>query len=644
MEEEPLVAVPLPPAAAAFDEVARGDEEAENAMMREGLANSQVFDTTELSWGKGATVFASAADLLGTASTSPQPLQDERQEEVADVLATGGSALAAPPKEVCLQARTVLMMPFSYYQAEDKESPAFLAEALLTRQLEDGSEEGGTTALWERARLPREAAELSLHFRELLGDDTSGSPVQRLRLTDRARSFLFSEARLWADTRTGFAGRHCDWSDVTLQLFSHGGILSVSVNWLGSADGAAFSLADLRTWVYVSKFRSVKVGVTRGWSFLPRPAAGEDKAQRAREQLGLKLFAAVCGGSCVSLAAVANWLVMMPWDKTAKIPRYVNRTDYCQHHSFASLLDAAPPSPQELEAYLFHTRKQYGSAFRRPVPSDEYAELFVPDETWRVRRNCVLSVAAGGAVGIEWGGLSPMRSFSSQFFGPFLLLKRHCLSERVALEKLSYLAALHSQGLSRSSDLGRAESQKVRFELTRLTSLLVHYRTSMASDDCGGSAEARKQFKMLRQVHGIAALKQNLFEQLQDVEYIMSCEMHEEDKLERQKELSMLIYKEGLEQKQKALLQGPKVVFDVFFFAFSAIVFPLVLLATMWGSNQNDLPRGVSWGWLLVGSAFGSIVLLLLFLFIYLRMFPRLKQLEQSRKEHIAAGASQMKN
>ncbi len=321
----------------------------------------------------------------------------------------------------------------------------------------------------------------------------------------------------------------------------------------------------------------------------------------------------------------------------------MNRTDYCQHHTFASLLDAAPPPPQELEAYLFHIRKQYGSTFRRPVPSAEYAAQFVPDETWRVRRNCVLSVAAGGVVGIEWGGVSPMQSFATQFFGLFLLLKRHCLAERVALEKLGYLAALHSQALSRSADLSRAESQKVRFELTRLTSLLVHYRTAMASDDCGGSAEARKQFKMLRQVHGIAGLKQNLFEQLQDVEYIMSCEMHEEDQLERQKELSLLIYKEGLEQKQKALQQGPKIVFDVFFFAFSAIVFPLVLIATMFGSNQTSLPREVSWSWLMIGSAFGAVALLLLFMFIYLRQFPRLKKLAKMRREHMVIGATEMK-
>jgi hypothetical protein len=75
----------------------------------------------------------------------------------------------------------------------------------------------------------------------------------------------------------------------------------------------------------------------------------------------------------------------------------------------------------------------------------------VPDETWRVRRNCVLSVAAGGAVGIEWGGVSPGQSFAAQFFGLFLLLKRHCLSERVALEKLGFLAALHSQ-VSQTTD------------------------------------------------------------------------------------------------------------------------------------------------------------------------------------------------
>ncbi len=123
----------------------------------------------------------------------------------------------------------------------------------------------GVGELWERTGLPKEVAELSLHFRQLLGfEGTDSSPVQRLRLTDNARNWLFGDARLWADTKGGvFAGKQCEWTDVHLVIFPHGAILSVAVDWMsgGGAQDTAFSLSDLRSWVYVAKFRSIKVWV-----------------------------------------------------------------------------------------------------------------------------------------------------------------------------------------------------------------------------------------------------------------------------------------------------------------------------------------------------------------------------------------------
>jgi hypothetical protein len=121
----------------------------------------------------------------------------------------------------------------------------------------------GVGELWERTGLPKEVAELSLHFRQLFGfEGSDSSPVQRLRLTDNARNWLFGDARLWADTKGGvFAGKQCEWTDVHLVIFPHGAILSVAVDWMsgGGAQDTAFSLSDLRSWVYVAKFRSIKV-------------------------------------------------------------------------------------------------------------------------------------------------------------------------------------------------------------------------------------------------------------------------------------------------------------------------------------------------------------------------------------------------
>lgn len=216
----------------------------------------------------------------------------------------------------------------------------------------------------------------------------------------------------------------------------------------------------------------------------------------------------------MSLGSICNWLVMMPWDKIDAIPRYFSRSSSCQHHSFISLLDAKPPEEEELQEYgkkkrylfvvgvlnsfrfLFHLSKQYGAHFRRPLPPKSYRDRILPDRQFYPRRSCVLALSPNGCVGLEWGGVAPSRSFGRHFFGLLLVLQRHCLAEHTMLTKLSYLAAWRSQGLHAA--LGSVtETEKMRFMLLRLSSFLVHYRTSMMSDDCGGMAETRTFFKVL---------------------------------------------------------------------------------------------------------------------------------------------------
>ncbi len=485
----------------------------------------------------------------------------------------------------CKSAKTVLMLPFSFWPTEDKESPAWLAKDLLQRQLKLSRGGGEPVPLWERTGLPKESAELSLHFRQLLGFEAAEqSPVQRLRVTDAARALLFSEPKLWADTKTGdFAGKQCEWTDVHLVIFPHGAILSITVNWTLAGDLAPFMLSDLRTWLYVSKFRSIKIGVTRGWSFAQQSLPAADPATAAaavQEVLGLKLFAALYGGSCVSLGAIVNWLVKMSDEPASAIPRRISRHDSCHHHTCALLV--RPPPKEAFEEYLFHLRRANGNNKGGSFALDGgWKHPDLTDRVWAPRANALIATSREGLIGVEWG--MSKRTFIKQFVGIYCVLTLHCLSERVTLEKLSYLAALESQNLpAPGSNRSLAEKDVIRRKLMSLATLLVRYRSAMASDDCGGRSEFREYFQTLRQVFSVAALKDELREELQDTLAIVESDWMEEKRNEKNSELLWKLKKDEISKRKEDITTRQKRVFDIIYSAFSALGLPFILIANIW--------------------------------------------------------------
>ncbi len=485
---------------------------------------------------------------------------------------------AAERDAECKSAKTVLMMPFSFWPTEDKESPAFLARQMLERTVRLGEDEA--VPLWERTGLPKEAAELSLHFRQLLGHEaTELSPVQRLRVSDRARTRLFGEPRLWGDTKTGdFAGKQCEWTDVHLVIFPHGAILSITIDWIMRGDTAPFMLSDLRTWLYLSKFRSVKLGVTRGWSFEQRQVAGE-AAGDAQETLGLKLYAALFGGSCIALGAVANWLVKLPDESCSAIPRRIARFDYCHHHTCALIVK--PPPKDAFDEYLFHIRRANGSKSGTFNLADGWKQPGLTDRVLALRANALIATSREGLFGVEWG--TPKKTFLKQFVGIFCVLTLHCLSERVTLEKLSYLAALESQNLpTPGSNRSLAEKDLIRRKLMSLATLLVRYRSAMASDDCGGRSEFRDYFQTLRQVFNVAPLKDELREELQDTLAIVESDWMEEKRNEKNSELLWKLKKEEISKRKEDITNHQKRIFDVIYSAFSALGLPFILVSNIW--------------------------------------------------------------
>jgi hypothetical protein len=535
-------------------------------------------------------------------------------------------------------ATTTLLLPFSFWVLEDKETPASLAKALLSRTLLVSAHQ--CVRLWERGSPASGVSELSLHFRQLLGGADFANdphlPVQHLRLTAAAQEFLFGDSRLWAYTKAGdYVGRYCEWTSVRLIVFPHGAVLSITIDWIPpSCANVPFTLSDLRTWVYVSKFRSIKVGVTRGWTFAQHaPLESEKRVSGATAELGLKLYAALFGGSGVALGSVANWLVKMPTEDASALPRRISRHDYCMHHSFAQV--ERRPREKALEKFLFHIRRAHGAHNMRPVPSAAYLERFSSDQNLYLSEKFVISGAREGVFALEWGRhvqLGTEHRRATQFMGLLLELNVHCLSERLTLERLSFFAALQSV---QSVD---SATKHARISHTHLCSMLIQFRTSMASDDCGGSADARAFFKMVRNLHRISSYKLALLEQVQDAKYIMDCEWKADRTLGLDKDRRWMLHKEHFALKSQSLKDAPKLVFDVVFFSFIAITVPFIFLSTLWGSNQDDLPRDVPWNTVVIVAGVISAVFLAFFVLMYVLSRKSIQVLEGEQRMHLSKG------
>ena len=345
------------------DDEERSDD-AEQAMINKGLIyfeNAFKFAMAPKQDLNLNMISIDRADFLerGLMAETTQEHQGNVSIEIGDVESAKNEELIR-----CRSSQSLLLVPFSFWENVDEKSPQTIAKELLKNTLYI---KGEKQCLWERLRLPKQAVELSPHLRQLLGfEELENAPVQRLKLTEAARKFLFSSARLWADNRDGqVIGKRCDWLGLYLVIFPHGAILSVLVDWKPKSV-PEFSLSALRTWLYTAKFRSMKRNQVHGWTFAMHQTMSEREMTYQKESLGLKLFATLYGGSSISLGSIANWLVRLGDESTAELKKRVNKSDYCQHHSFA-ILDRGWSPPQSGGHNMLEARSSDTYLWIRPT-------------------------------------------------------------------------------------------------------------------------------------------------------------------------------------------------------------------------------------------------------------------------------------
>ncbi len=119
-------------------------------------------------------------------------------------------------------------------------------------------------------------------------------------------------------------------------------------------------------------------------------------------------------------------------------------------------------------------------------------------------------------------------------------------------------------------------------------------------------------------------MKNELREELQDTLAIVESDWMEEKRNEKNSELVWKLKKDALSKRKEEILSWQKRVFDVIYSAFSALGLPFIIIANIWSMNNSDLPREVSWAYLMLGCGLVSVVLFFLIYINFNRGRPEL--------------------
>lgn len=248
-------------------------------------------------------------------------------------------------------------------------------------------------------------------------------------------------------THTRLAQYACRISSVELIVFPLGTpIFSLKIDWL--PDAAHLTLAQVRTRLYVSKFRAKVARVNSGWTFTPHVSGARTNAaqQSHTGSLGAALAGALYEGEPISLGEFADALCAPQRSALDAAGSSKPRERHCYHHSIVCL--ASPLPDEALYSSLFHLRRAYGQKNRPPPPPSRHA-LGSYDRVLIPRGNRYIGLSREGSVCLTWlGGKSPQFSESSQVFetqiwphkwmGIYFVLGIHALGERESLEVRIY--------------------------------------------------------------------------------------------------------------------------------------------------------------------------------------------------------------
>jgi len=242
---------------------------------------------------------------------------------------------------LCLTAKTALMLPFKWSDPEEADLQAWF-NSIMDRKIRIKKKK--EINIWkEHLKLSPDINDLDPNFRAGLGiydgnvvdnDNLTYVKSKRLIMTHEALSYLFPHTVLVANDLTlskEAIYKPIEVSSVEIVSFRLGtAVLIFHVNWL--LPGEPLFLDELRTWLFLSKFRNKVKKVFQGWILNVDP--DRDANSYETESLGNRMCKTLFGKKIVSLTTLGNWLLSktsLEIDKPIDLlGRFLKR---CIHHT-----------------------------------------------------------------------------------------------------------------------------------------------------------------------------------------------------------------------------------------------------------------------------------------------------------------------
>jgi hypothetical protein len=432
----------------------------------------------------------------------------------------------------------------------------------------------------------------------------------------------------------------CALKAVELTLFPLGTpIITFKLDWV-SSNSEKITLSQIRTQLFVAKFRREVPNVHSGWTF---PAvfnriqtaalSGPDGFDDHLECIGDKLAASIFDNQPISLGAVAEWLCRAdPYDGQAEFsPRTSGKHAF--HHTIVTL--DRELSSDGLQETLFHLRRAYGQKNRPPPPP--VLNQLRWDKFLSLRANRHVGLAREGSICISWlqgetGARFELENWPEKWQGIYFYLCLHVHGERAVLEEISHMTATEADELGLGVPGDIPQIQFTRMRLRRLAGVMMRYTLSMSSDDCGGLSEYSEFFTSLRECFGIPQTRAEIDDELSHVMSLVESSYIEERRkadVENKRKARQLQNERKKLQKMKDAEQRR---LDITVSVLGSLTLPLLLAAGVWGMNNHDLPQVPFW-YVVGGALMVSFVMCTVLVFVLVRRRRQLRQVSKRFRE-----------